>query len=58
MGLGILRGFSVETGGFVEGEMGIKEKQGHEKGKGKERFWDVEELVDQDIYTSTKKTAR
>jgi hypothetical protein len=38
MGLGILRGFSVETGGFVEGEMGIKEKQGHEKGKGKERF--------------------
>lgn len=50
MGLGILRGFSVETGGFVEGEMGIKEKQGHEKGKGKERFWDVEELVGQDIY--------
>lgn len=26
MGLGILRGFSVETGEFVEGEMGIKEK--------------------------------
>lgn len=50
MGLGILRGFSVETGGFVEGEMGIKEKQGHEKGKGKERFWVVEELVGQDIY--------
>lgn len=50
MGLGILRGFSVETGGFVEGEMGIKEKEGHKKGKGKERFWDVEELVGQDIY--------
>jgi len=26
MGLGILRDFSVETGEFVEGEMGIKEK--------------------------------